>query len=197
MDEQGKTRTFAATVTRGGRILRALLLCLLSGGAAAESPEIWLLVDTGTLTLSVMRGEARLKNFDNISIGSNGVTRQKRVRDEKTPLGDYRITEIRMGSRFHRFLAIDYPTMEDARRGLQDGRINQAEHDTLRDAWNRGDALPSDTPLGGNLGIHGIGNGDPAIHHDFNWTNGCIALTNAQVEELLQWVGVGTRVSVR
>ncbi len=174
-----------------------LVTCLLSGELAAETRNIWLLVDTGTLTLSVMQGEETLITFDNIAIGSNGPTRSKRAGDEKTPLGDYRITAIRMDSHFHRFLAIDYPTMEDARRGLQERRINRAEYDALREAWNRGIAPPQDTRLGGHLGIHGIGAGDPAIHDAFNWTNGCIALTNAQVEELLQWVREGTRVSVR
>lgn len=186
-----------APAPRGGLVLLGLLACLLVGRAVADSQEIWLRVDSGSLSLSVMRGETPLKTFDNIAIGSNGVTRHKRVGDEKTPLGEYRITEIRKDSRFHRFLAIDYPTMEDARRGLQDGRISQAEYDSLREAWSRGGAPPRQTRLGGDLGIHGIGAGDPAIHDAFNWTNGCVALTNEQVEELLQWVRVGTRVSVR
>ncbi len=174
-----------------------LLSCLLAGGAAAESRDIWLLVDTGDLTLSVMRGTEALKTFDNIAIGSNGVTRHKRAGDEKTPLGEFRITAIRGDSRFHRFLAIDYPTLEDARRGLGDGRISQAQYDRVRRAREAGGVPPQDTPLGGHLGIHGIGAGDPAIHDAFNWTNGCIALTDEQVEALLQWARVGTRVSVR
>jgi murein L,D-transpeptidase YafK len=177
--------------------LLLLATCLLSGGAAAESRETWLLVDTDNLTLSVMRGEAVLRTFDNIAIGSNGATRHKRAGDEKTPLGEFRITAIRGDSRFHRFLAIDYPTLEDARRGLGDGRISRDEYDRVRRAWESGGVPPQDTSLGGHLGIHGIGAGDPAVHDAFNWTNGCIALTDIQVEELLQWVRVGTRVSVR
>jgi L,D-peptidoglycan transpeptidase YkuD (ErfK/YbiS/YcfS/YnhG family) len=39
--------------------------------------------------------------------------------------------------------------------------------------------------------------GDEKIHGRFNWTEGCIAVTNEQIDELAQWVGIGTLVSVR
>ncbi len=174
-----------------------LVALLMAGAVKAESGEVWLLVDTTALTLTVMRGEAALKTYDNIAIGSNGPTRDKQVGDEKTPRGEFRITELKLDSRFHRFLGIDYPTMEHAQRALESGLIGQAEFDAVRSARQRGEPPPQDTRLGGNLGIHGIGSGDPEIHAAFNWTNGCIALTNEQVEELLQWVVPGTRVSVR
>lgn len=170
---------------------------LATARSLAGPQELWLLVDTGELTLSVMRGEAAVKRYDNIAIGSNGSTRNKRVADEKTPLGDFRIIEVKLDSRFHRFLAIDYPTMDHAQRALEDGRLGQSEYDALRRAWSRGGPPPQDTRLGGHIGIHGIGAGDPAIHAAFNWTNGCIAVTNEQIDELLQWVGPGTRVSIR
>ena len=56
---------------------------------------------------------------------------------------------------------------------------------------------PQQTALGGHIGIHGIGAGDPRIHEDFNWTSGCIALTNAQIDDLAGWVRLGMRVVVR
>ncbi len=56
---------------------------------------------------------------------------------------------------------------------------------------------PQETPLGGYIGIHGIGRGDPAIHQKFNWTQGCIALTNRQIDDLSKWVHVGMRVVIR
>ena len=195
-DNDYDTRTAAAASLL--QLLVLLVVCLLSAAPRAAAPEQhWLLVDTGKLTLSVMRGDVALKTYDNIAIGSNGTTRSKRVADEKTPLGDFSIIEVRMESRFHRFLAIDYPTMDDAQRALGDGRVSQAEYDSLRRAWSSGGAPPQNTRLGGHIGIQGIGAGDPEIHAAFNWTNGCIALTNQQIEELLQWVGPGTRVSIR
>ena len=178
-------------------------LCLFAALAAfaaivqAQSPAPWVLVDTSTLKLFVMRGDEVVAAFDNISIGSNGTTREKHVADERTPLGDYRIREIRDSDRFHRFLALDYPTLADAERALADGRIDGALFERVRSAWQRGETPPQDTPLGGHLGLHGIGEGSPEIHADFNWTNGCIALTNKQIDALVEQVTVGTRVLIR
>ena len=188
----------------------ALLLCaiLLAGSFASHSPtslaqavsrsgDIWLQIDTRDLTLTVMQGDSILRTYDNIAIGSNGPTWNKQVNDEKTPLGNFTINGIRPSERFALFLAIDYPTMEHAQRALEDGRLNQAEFQAIRDAWNNKLPPPQDTRLGGQLGIHGLGLGSVDIHNSFNWTDGCIALTNAQVEELAGLVRIGTRVSVR
>ena len=56
---------------------------------------------------------------------------------------------------------------------------------------------PQDTALGGYIGIHGVGAGDPAVHEDFNWTEGCVALTDAQIDALLRHITVGTAVEIR
>jgi len=167
------------------------------GNAMAQSRDIWLLVDTRALTLSVMEGESTLHTYENIAIGSNGSTREKRLKDEKTPLGDYKIDGIRSSNHFHLFLSINYPNMENARRALKHGSINPEEYHTISEAWRTGESPPQGTSLGGHLGIHGIGAGSLEIHNNVNWTDGCIAVTNKQVEELAEWVRVGTRVSVR
>ena len=185
------------------RPMRALSVCLLvalfsfSGTTPAQPAETWVLVDTPALQVSVMRGEEVLATFDNIAIGSNGTTRRKRVADERTPLGDYRISEIRRSIRFHLFLGLDYPTMNDAKLALGENRIETSEFERIRQALQRGDRPPQDTALGGNLGFHGIGDGDPEVHVRFNWTNGCIALTNDQIDALADLVTVGTPVRIR
>ena len=167
------------------------------GNAMAQSNDIWLLVDTRALTLSVMAGESTLRTYENIDIGSNGSTREKRVRDEKTPLGEFSINAIRTSNHFHLFLSINYPNMENARRALETGHISSREYQAVRKAWRNGETPPQDTSLGGHLGIHGIGAGSLEIHNNVNWTDGCIAVTNEQVEELAGWVRVGTRVTIR
>jgi len=191
-----------------GRPTVIACLCLLSfilsmsslalpAKSSADAQETWLLVDTQALTLAVMQGDSMIYTFENIAIGSNGATLDKEVSDEKTPLGDFRINEIRPSERFGQFLSIDYPSAEIAQRALRAGRITAEEHEALRQARKLGRAPPQDTGLGGHLGIHGIGEGSPEIHNAFNWTDGCIALTNEQLEELMAWVTVGTRVSIR
>ena len=163
----------------------------------AQAEGVWILIDTGALTLSVMEGDSALRTFENIAIGSNGATLDKRTMDEKTPLGDFRINAVKYNSRFHLFLAIDYPTMEHARRALEDGRISHEEYQALQAAWKRGEPPPQNTGLGGLIGIHGIGEGDMEIHSRFNWTNGCVAITNEEIDELAGLVGIGTRVTIR
>lgn len=176
-------------------LLQAAFAPLCSAGADAE--EVWVLVDTSRLTLTVKRGEDTLKEYENIAIGSNGPTLAKRINDETTPLGDFRVARINPKSRFRTFLGFDYPTMEHAKRALADGRLGPEEYLEINNAWLAKQTPPQDTILGGHLGIHGLGVGDEKIHGRFNWTEGCIAVTNEQIDELAQWVGIGTLVSVR
>ncbi|TXS95332.1 L,D-transpeptidase [Parahaliea maris] len=158
--------------------------------------EVWIAVDTAALRLSVMRGKHTLRRFDNIAIGSNGVTRDKRRGDEKTPLGEFHLTEIRTSERFDWFLGFDYPTLAIAERAWRKGGIGDGAYAAIRTAWRSGEPPPQDTVLGGHLGIHGLGRGNLEVHLTVNWTNGCIALTNEQVLELVELVYPGTRVTV-
>lgn len=161
-----------------------------------ESEEIWVEVDTGHLVLRVMRGDQVLETFADIAIGRYGTTRDKRRLDGRTPLGEFRISRINNRSPFRRFYGFDYPRMEQAERALQAGDLEPSTFVAIRDAIRNGDPPPQNTVLGGYLGIHGLGAGDPEVHENYNWTNGCIALTNGQIDRLAAWLRIGTRVVV-
>jgi L,D-peptidoglycan transpeptidase YkuD (ErfK/YbiS/YcfS/YnhG family) len=60
-----------------------------------------------------------------------------------------------------------------------------------------GQIPPQDTPLGGQIGIHGLGSADARVHEFFDWTHGCIALTNSQIDHLSQIVDTGTLVKIK
>lgn len=182
-------------MTADRHILLACLLLLVTGLASAG--EIWVDVDTDQRTLSVLDGSEIVLAFANIAVGRNGVSAGKSAHDRKTPLGTYHVRRINNASRFQLFFALDYPTPEQAADAYRSHRISAAELEAIYRAHERGEEPPFDTPLGGNIGIHGIGNGDPRIHEDFNWTDGCVALTNEQVEELEKWVQPGTVVVIR
>lgn len=179
-----------------GRCLLAACLLLLAPGPAHSSDEIWLQVDTQALELRIMRGLEVLRVYRDIAIGRFGTTEHKRRLDGKTPLGEYRISLIKNDSKFHRFFGFDYPHLKHADHALSRGEISVEDYLRIRNAVRAGRIPPQNTPLGGHLGIHGIGSGDMAVHSDFNWTNGCIALTNNEVEELARWLRPGTRVVV-
>ena len=168
------------------RVVFSLALTWVPAGFCAE--ETWLLIDTTARTLSVMQGEAAVRVFENMSIGRSGATTQKIRGDQKTPLGTFRVSRIKLDSIYHRFIGIDYPDLAYTGKALESGLIGEADYAAIRSAHEKGIEPPASTPLGGFIGIHGIGEGDPAIHEAFNWTEGCVALTNEEVEELLQWV---------
>jgi murein L,D-transpeptidase YafK len=189
---------------RNGRGLVVYLLAVLcaapllvSSSNARATSDIWLSVDTQQLYLAVMRGDTELKVFENIAIGSKGATRARVRGDETTPLGEFTITDIRPSKRFELFMEINYPNRDHTERAFLEERISAEEYNNLRVDLDQGNPPPQDTSLGGFLGIHGLGWSSPEIHKAVNWTDGCIALTNEQLDELADWVSVGTRVVVR
>ena len=80
---------------------------------------------------------------------------------------------------------------------LKPGVLDKKTWTKITQALASGRLPPQNTVLGGNLGIHGIGKGDKSIHEQFNWTNGCIALTNEQIETLSNWVKIGTLIEIQ
>jgi lipoprotein-anchoring transpeptidase ErfK/SrfK len=163
----------------------------------ATAGEVWVDIDTSQRILSVMDGPITLRTFDNISVGRNGVTTEKVVKDRRTPLGSYRVRRINRESRFRLYFGFDYPNLEQAQVAFRAGRISYDQLKAIRKAHYLKQEPPFDTPLGGLIGIHGIGNGDARIHEDYDWTDGCIAVTNQEIDELAQWLQLGTRVEVR
>jgi murein L,D-transpeptidase YafK len=155
------------------------------------------LVDTQALTLTVIEDGRPRMTLHNIAIGRYGVSPEKRRGDNTTPLGSFRVTRIERNSDFHRFVGLDYPGVERAEKGLQEGLISERELRAIRSAHKRRKIPPQGTRLGGHIGIHGLGGADPALHETLNWTRGCVALTDKQVDALLSWVRVGTIVEIR
>lgn len=171
--------------------------CVLLPGVLSANPGVHVVVDTQSQTLTVFEGDRVAERFENIAIGRAGSTPDKRHRDNKTPLGQYRISRIKHDSDYHLFLGFDFPTEAQARRALKSGRISRTQYDTIAAAAARDRLPPQNTPLGGYIGIHGIGDGDPGVHEAFNWTEGCIALTNEEVDRLARRVRMGTLVRVK
>lgn len=180
-----------------GRLLLLLVALLLAGTGFTQEDKTWLLVDTQKLTLSVMQGNTVRRTYEGIAIGRAGAAVDKRRGDDKTPLGQFHIVRVTADTPFHRFFGLDYPTLEHAQRALSAGVISQHQYAAIRHFRQLGQLPPQGTPLGGYIGIHGLGEGDVRIHEDFNWTNGCIALTNEQIDDLAQWIRIGMRVIVR
>lgn len=215
MSSMGKERS-----SQGRNFFRLLFLtglagllgaCAMSGGQnQATAPPLttpqwnrgaqdpWVLVDTRANSLSIMHGQKPIRVFRPIAVGTSGAGLKYRRGDNKTPTGVFRVGWINDRSKFNTFIGLDYPNPDYAKRALQDGRIDALTYERIQTAWAYGYTPPQDTPLGGQIGIHGIGLGDPWIHSaGINWTSGCVAVDNQQIAALRSWVRKGTRVEIR
>jgi hypothetical protein len=110
-------------------------------------------------------------------IGSNALGVKRHQGDNATPEGRYRVVrkKDRGQSRYHRALLLDYP--------------NTVDRERFAAAQRRGE-IPRDARIGGLIEIHGEGG------RGQNWTEGCVALSNRDIDDLFPRVGVGTRVTI-
>lgn len=144
-----------------------------------------------------MNGDRVVKRYRNIAIGRRGAKALHYQGDDSTPLGEYRIDGINRESRYGIFLSLNYPLPDHARLAAEAGTITAADRERIEHAYNAERQPPYDTPLGGMIGIHGIGKGSLKTHREFNWTHGCVALDNVQMQDLVSRVRMGTRVVIR
>ncbi len=141
---------------------------------ATGEAAILVLKEKNVLVL-VSRGVAA-RTYD-AEIGSNALGVKQRQGDRATPEGRYRIAAKRDHgrSRYYRALLLDYP--------------NAADRERFAAAQRRGE-IPREASIGGLIEIHGEGG------RGQNWTEGCVALSNSDIDDLYRRVDVGTRVTI-
>ena len=150
--------------------------------------EIW----KAERKLQLRQGDSLIGQF-RVALGQQPRYGKEIQGDGRTPVGRYYISDKKSGSRFHRFLGISYPNLDDAERGYRRRLIDAGEWADIFFANLRGDAPPSRTVLGGRVGIHGYG-GRPYLPID--WTAGCIAVSDDDIEFIYERVPVGTAVII-
>ena len=155
---------------------------------AAEPTRPRIEVFKANRQLLLYDGDQLIKSYQ-VALGTNPVPPKEREGDRATPEGAYYICEKNPHSRFHFSLAISYPNAEDAKRGLRDGLISRAEHDAIIQATDNCDTPPWKTKLGGEIFVHGNGSSS-------DWTWGCIALDDSDIEELYGLVPVNTPINI-
>jgi len=176
-----------------------IISLLLINSKANASPDIKLVLVRSEHKLLVMKHEQVLRTFD-VALGSAGRKAKRRSGDHATPTGIYRIRKIRESERFHMFIQLNYPNMKDAKRALKSRLITRNEYRDIMDAHVQQALPPQNTVLGGAIGFHGIGVETAEkieIHQIADWTKGCIALRNNEIEILSRYVHEGTRVEIR
>lgn len=111
--------------------------------------------------------------------------------DWRTPEGTLYVVRKNPHSQFYRAFVLNYPTAEDAERGLERGLISQEEYRAIVEAQKALEEPPMDTALGGMIEIHGEGTGAAR-----NWTRGCVAIHNRHLRQMWHRVEVGTPVVI-
>ena len=160
--------------------------------------HIELVISRSKHQLAVKKDGVNVRTFK-VAFGSGGRKAKLREGDHTTPKGKYRISKIRDSDRFHMFIQLNYPNRDDANRAFKNHSITAKQYQAILDAHRFGRLPPQNTGLGGAIGIHGIGDETPdrlEIHQISDWTQGCIAMRNYEVEELSHYIDVGTQISI-
>ena len=135
-----------------------------------------ILVEKSAKRLSIFRHGNQIKRY-RIALGRNPVGAKQKEGDMKTPEGIYKIDSRNAQSSFHLALHLSYPSDEDNQRAAARG-----------------------VSAGFDIMVHGIQNGRGwigAFHRWKNWTAGCIALTDEEIEELWRVTPDGTTIEIR
>ncbi|MES2881537.1 MAG: L,D-transpeptidase [Bacteroidota bacterium] len=118
-----------------------------------------------------------------VVFGNASLADKKMEGDRNTPEGTFKIMNKRVHEKWDRYMGLDYPTKDCLVK--------------FNDRKRRGE-VPANAKPGAGIGIHGVW-----PHEDFvvdrykNWTNGCIALKNGDVEEIYGYIPIGTPVTIR
>jgi murein L,D-transpeptidase YafK len=172
------------------RAMSFLLLFVCWNGAllAADLVKPRIEVFKAKRELQLFDGTQLIKTY-RVALGTNPAPAKEREGDGATPEGRYFVCHKNPQSQFHLSLAINYPNEEDAKRGLKAGLISQSEYTAILQAAATQKTPPWKTKLGGEVFVHGHGSSP-------DWTLGCIALDDSDIEELYRLVPVKTPITI-
>ena len=175
-------------LTAAGLFLADQLLVMSRTNELMGLTEPRIVLRKDARTLEVFDGARLVKSYS-VALGREPRGDKEIEGDGRTPEGSFYVFTKNPRSRFYLSLGLSYPNIEDAERGRRDGHIDEAEYEQIADAINGGGTPPQKTKLGGEIYIHGGGT-------FADWTEGCIALRNRDVNELFEALDVGTPVEI-
>jgi murein L,D-transpeptidase YafK len=168
-----------------------------NGFTEIKNPSI--LIDRQNYTLSIYEDSVLIKNY-RISLGNSVLTPKTRAGNKFTPVGFYKICNIDTTHKYHKFFQINYPNLDDAANALRKGWISQQEYNEIKFQFYYEGCTRFNNILGGNIGIHGIGRFNYIFKNlpfVFNWTDGSIAMSNENIDEIYSVIKRGTEVVIK
>ena len=162
-------------------LLPALTLATPSPAPRGPAPTVTeIRIDKSEHSLELWAGDERVRKYG-VALGPGGPGPKQWEGDQKTPVGTYRVS-TRIPGLYHRFLVVSYPNDED--------RARYAE-------LKRRGEVPAGRGVGHSIGIHGVGSARLAgVHKETDWTLGCIALDDDEIDEVASMVKDGTRIVI-
>ncbi len=164
--------------------------------AQITNPSI--IIHRKNYTLDLYSDSIKVKQYK-VVFGRNNGFEKKSKDDFITPIGNYKICDIDTNFIYYKRLKLNYPNIQDAERNLREKRISKVEYITIVNSLKENNCSYDYTKLGGNISIHGIGKYNLIFKNlpfVFNWTNGSIALSNEDIDELCSVVHIGTKVKI-
>lgn len=143
----------------------------LESGVVADR----VLLEKGARRITIFKNDQPLKTY-RVALGRTPIGKKEFEGDGKTPEGGYTIDYHKEDSSFHQALHISYPNSTDMAFAEEKGQS-----------------------AGSLIMIHGIRNGlglVGPIHRVADWTEGCVAVTNAEIRELWRAVPDGTPIEI-
>jgi len=161
-------------------LVAALILCTLPGVRGTANSDSKkadrVVVVKSSRTLRLLKDGQVLKEYK-VALGTQPVGAKTRFGDHRTPEGTYVLDRRNAQSRFYRSIHISYPNADDRARARKLG-----------------------TSPGGDIFLHGLMNGYGWLgqsHRLKDWTDGCIAVTNDEMDEIWTLVPDGTIIEIK
>lgn len=156
--------------------LLLLLFCPLARSNEPLGKVDRIVVEKSARTMTLMRDGKVLKTYQ-VALSREPVGAKERAGDHRVPEGEYLVDAKNAHSRFHLALHISYPNARDQERARKLG-----------------------VKPGGNIEIHGLDSRYAwvgSLQRQVDWTDGCIAVTNSEIEEIWPLVRAGTPIEIR
>ena len=159
------------------KVLFIVLLLILqtANGLSAQKADSVLVIKSEKRLYLMDKGE-RFASFP-VTFGAEPVGHKQMQGDERTPEGHYTLTYKNPKSKFYKSIHISYPNAKDRENARRLG-----------------------VDPGGDIMIHGLGKDwewAASLAQFFSWTNGCIALSNRDMDQVWEAVDSGTSIEIR
>jgi L,D-peptidoglycan transpeptidase YkuD (ErfK/YbiS/YcfS/YnhG family) len=133
-----------------------------------------IIVDKSKHTLYLLKS-GRVVDTVPCELGYNSGIQKKMAGDGATPEGMYRVTRVNNGSKYYRALLLNYPNTEDKKRFEKNRKSG---------------VIPTNAKIGSLIELHGHG------EKGRDWTDGCVAVENKEMDKLIKSAPVGTMVTI-